>query len=224
MSPHRSPYRALPWADDRTRGPLCTTANFAVDWQLWVQPGRDCRIPILRRSVTQRARQPFYNRIVGCTAHPGSAVDANTFLTSDWDMPNCRAICDGLIPALVAARTALTCPRVNEDFTTSACPLSLDGDCFWTDASFAVGHTLVGSNWPRRFASWTDVVMSRSSSVSVRYLTALGRSLGSTCRFAAASAAASAAETRLVGGEPSWTKLVEKRSGVADPARSRSMR
>jgi hypothetical protein len=150
--------------------------------------------------------------------------DANTFLTSDWDMPNCRAICDGLIPALVAARTALTCPRVNEDFTTSACPLSLDGDCFWTDASFAVGHTLVGSNRPRRFASWTDVVMSRSSSVSVRYLTALGRSLGSTCRFAAASAAASAAETRLVGGEPSWTISVEKRSGVAGPVQSRSMR
>jgi hypothetical protein len=101
--------------------------------------------------------------------------DANTFLTSDWDMPNCRAICDGLIPALVAARTALTCPRVNEDFMTSACPLSLDGDCFWTDASFAVGHAL-GGNLPRRFASWTDVVMSRSSSASVRYLTALGRS------------------------------------------------
>jgi hypothetical protein len=159
--------------------------------------------------------------------------DANTFLTSDWDMPNCRAICDGLIPALVAARTALTlvaartaltCPRVNEDFTTSACPLSLDGDCFWTDASFAVGHTLVGSNRPRRFASWTDVIMSRSSSVSVRYLTALGRSLGSTCRLAAASAAASAAETRLVGGEPSWTISVEKRSGLAGLVRSRSMR
>ena len=42
--------------------------------------------------------------------------DANTFLTSDWDMPNCRAICDGLIAALSAARTAFTCPRVNEIF------------------------------------------------------------------------------------------------------------
>jgi hypothetical protein len=41
------------------------------------------------------------------------ASDANTFLTSDWDMPNCRAISDGLMPALNAARTALTCPRVN---------------------------------------------------------------------------------------------------------------
>jgi hypothetical protein len=150
--------------------------------------------------------------------------DANTFLTSDWDMSNCRAICDGLIPALVAARTALTRPRVNEAFTTSACPLSLDGDCFWTDASFAVGHALVGSNRPRRFASWTDVVMSRSSSVSVRYLTALGRSLGRTWRCVAVSAGASVAEARLVGGEPSWTIWVEKRSGVAGLVRSRSMR
>jgi hypothetical protein len=36
-------------------------------------------------------------------------------------MPNCRAICDGLMPALSAARTALTCPRFNETFATSAC-------------------------------------------------------------------------------------------------------
>src|SRR5213083_2108676 len=78
--------------------------------------------------------------------------DASTFLTSDWDMPNCRAICDGLIPALVAARTALICPRVNEDFTSSARPLPLNGDCFRTDPSFAVGHPL-GSNRPRRLAS-----------------------------------------------------------------------
>src|SRR5260370_19417397 len=94
--------------------------------------------------------------------------DANTFLTSDWDMPNCRAICDGLIPALVAARTALTCPRVNETFVASACPLCLDGDCFWTGSSVGFGSALAG-NLPRRFASWTDVVMSRSRSLSVRY-------------------------------------------------------
>jgi hypothetical protein len=48
---------------------------------------------------------------------------ANTLRTSDWDMPNCRAISDGLMPALNAARTALTCPRVNETVATSACCL-----------------------------------------------------------------------------------------------------
>ena len=42
--------------------------------------------------------------------------------------------------------------------------------------------------------------MSRSSSISVRYLMALGRSLGRTCRFEAVSVAAAVAETRLDGG------------------------
>jgi hypothetical protein len=98
----------------------------------------------------------------------GVAVsDANTFFTSDWDTPNCRAICDGLIPALSAARTALTCPRVNETFATSACCLSLDDDCFATGSSVGFGSAL-GGNLPRRFASSTDAVMSRSSSVSLR--------------------------------------------------------
>ena len=149
--------------------------------------------------------------------------DANTFLTSDWDMPNCRAICDGLIPALVAARTALTCPRVNEisRLRLAPCPSMVTASA--TDASFGVGHAL-GSNRPRRFASWTDVVMSRSSSVSVRYLTALGRSLGRTWRCVAVSAGASVAGARLVGGEPFWTIWVEKRSGVAGSVRSGPMR
>jgi hypothetical protein len=138
-------------------------------------------------------------------------------------MPNCRAICDGLIPALVAARTALTCPRVNETFATSVCPLCLDDDCFVTGSSIGFGWAF-GGNLPRRFASWTDVVMSRSSSVSVRYLTALGRSLGRIWRCVAVSAGASLAEARFVGGEPSWTIWVEKRSGVAGLVRSRSMR
>ena len=129
------------------------------------------------------------------------------------------------MPALSAARTALTCPRVNETFVASACSLSLDDDCIGTDASVELGQTLVGSNRPRRFASSTDTVMSRSSSLSVRYSTALGRSLGSTCRFEAVSVAASVAETRVVGGgEASRTISVEKRSGVAGSVRSGLMR
>src|SRR5713101_8321111 len=110
------------------------------------------------------------SRCQECVLHDDTHValsvvvsDANTFLTSDWDMPNCRAICDGLMPALSAARTALTCPRVNETVATSACRLSLDNDRFWTDLSGAFG-TALGGNLPRRFASSTDAVMSRSSS------------------------------------------------------------
>jgi hypothetical protein len=117
----------------------------------------------------------------------------------------------------------LTCPRVNETFPNSACRLSLDDDCFRTGSSVEFGRTL-GSNLPRRFASSTEAVMSRSSSVSVRYLTALGRSLGRTWRCAAVSAGASVAGARLVGGEPFWTIWVEKRSGVAGSVRSGSMR
>ena len=49
------------------------------------------------------------------------ALDASTLRTSDWDMPNCRAMSLGLIPALNAARTALICPRVNETVAASTC-------------------------------------------------------------------------------------------------------
>ena len=49
------------------------------------------------------------------------ALDASTLRTSDWDMPNCRAMSLGLIPALNAARTALICPRVNESGAGSTC-------------------------------------------------------------------------------------------------------
>jgi hypothetical protein len=33
--------------------------------------------------------------------------DANAFRTFDWEIPNCRAIREGVMPALNAARTAL---------------------------------------------------------------------------------------------------------------------
>ncbi len=34
--------------------------------------------------------------------------DAKAVRTFDWEMPNCRAIRDGVIPALKAARTAFS--------------------------------------------------------------------------------------------------------------------
>jgi hypothetical protein len=143
--------------------------------------------------------------------------DTNTFLTSDWDMPNCRAICDGLTPALSAARTALSCPRVNETVVTSARRLFPDDDCFRTGSSVAFGWTL-GGNLPRRFASSTDTVMSRSSSLSVRCLMALGRSLGRTCRCSCADWT-----SLVVGVVLSPAGVIENRSGVACGVRSRPM-
>src|SRR6476469_9566815 len=38
------------------------------------------------------------------------ALDASTLRTSDWDMPNCRAMSLGLIPALNAARNGIDLP------------------------------------------------------------------------------------------------------------------
>jgi len=135
--------------------------------------------------------------------------EASTLRTSDWDMPNCRAILDGVMPALKDARTALTCPRVNEIVVNSARRLSFDDDGR-SGSTGGLGLTF-GGNLPRRFASSTDAVISRSNSVSVRCLTAVGRSFGRTCRCEVLSAAV-AAET--CGGAPRTTS-VENRSGVA---------
>jgi hypothetical protein len=43
-------------------------------------------------------------------------------LTSDWEIPNCRAIVDGLTRALNAARTALTLLTVSERVPSTATP------------------------------------------------------------------------------------------------------
>ena len=40
--------------------------------------------------------------------------DFSAVRTSDWDKPNCRAMRAGVMPALKAARTAFSCPRVND--------------------------------------------------------------------------------------------------------------
>src|SRR6185369_3095879 len=45
---------------------------------------------------------------------------ASAFLTSDCEIPNCRAIAEGLTPALKAARTAFSLPVVNEPAPSSA--------------------------------------------------------------------------------------------------------
>jgi hypothetical protein len=86
--------------------------------------------------------------------------DASTLRTSDWDNPNCRAIKDGLMPALNAARTALICPRGNETVATSCRLWSVRDDRFGTDSS----NSPLGGDLPRRFASSTHAVISRSSS------------------------------------------------------------
>ena len=76
----------------------------------------------------RRASATDFNRWAFC---PDASV-VYTLRTSDCDMPNCRAMTDGLMPALAAARTALTCPLVKESVATSTCgpwdDLSVRGD------------------------------------------------------------------------------------------------
>jgi hypothetical protein len=55
---------------------------------------------------------------------------------------------DGVMPALKAARTALTCPRVNETMDNFACGLSLNDNRFEIDSSGVIAWTF-GGNLPR---------------------------------------------------------------------------
>src|SRR5262245_27809175 len=52
--------------------------------------------------------------------------DASTLRMSDWEIPNCLAMREGVIPALKAARTALTWPRVNATLGSCGCRRSGD--------------------------------------------------------------------------------------------------
>ena len=83
------------------------------------------------------------------------ASGVNALRTSDWDRPNCRAINDGLMPALNAARTALTCPRVNETVATSTCrlwgDLAIREVRFCPESPFNVPILEPSTNLPQNF-------------------------------------------------------------------------
>src|SRR5215831_2972404 len=117
--------------------------------------------------------------------------DASALRTSDWEIPNCLAMREGVIPALKAARTALTWPRVNA--TLGSCGYRRSGDSSvvvdWSDARCSVPIWVVDritdvfvSDLPRHCSSWQVAAKSWSSSPSSNCLSALERSLGSTCR------------------------------------------
>ncbi len=97
------------------------------------------------------------------------ASAASAFRTSDCEIPNCRAIRDGVIPALKAARTAFNFPLVNESGTSSNRRLR--------ELSSKAGGFL-----PRRCCSAKAAATNWSSSGSVSRFIAFGRSLGRTCR------------------------------------------
>ena len=121
--------------------------------------------------------------------------DFSAARTSPWDKPNCRAIRVGVMPALKAARTAFSCPRVNETGAST----------FRLGKRLSVGVVCL----PLRFASASVTASRRSSSSSLRCLTAFGRSLGSTCRLAFADEAGFVA-----GGDVFSTPAAENRSDL----------
>jgi len=158
--------------------------------------------------------------------------DANAFRTFDWDNPNCRAIRDGVMPALKAARTAFTWPRVSATSGMSTLRrrgLPVADDRFvsksgrtlnrWRKACKSVSTP--GGILPRRFISSSVAACSKSNSPSLKYLTALGRSFGKIYRCVAVSIDAFEAPECVGDGAAARTVSVEKRSGVGSSAGSR---
>src|SRR5262249_60041806 len=131
--------------------------------------------------------------------------------TWDWEPPNVPVWGKGVFPALKAARTALTWPRVNA--TLGSCGYRRSGDSSvvvdWSDARCSVPIWVVGritdafvSDLPLRCSSWRVAAKSRSSSPSSNCLSAFERSLGSTCRDDNFSAALTTAADCWAGGKP----------------------
>ena len=122
-------------------------------------------------------------------------------------MPNCRAIFDGVTPALKAARTAFSLPGVNEAAASSTRRLK--------DVSSWIGGFL-----PRHISSANDAAANRSSSWSSRCLIAAGKSLGRALGRESADAAewfgAGVVGRLAAGGDGSRVAAAEKRSGVVE--------
>src|SRR5262249_25146855 len=80
---------------------------------------------------SQTFRQPIARRVCSATGFQQARYylpfldlrgsDASTLRTSDWEIPNCLAMREGVIPALKVARTALTWPCVNATLGSSGC-------------------------------------------------------------------------------------------------------
>ena len=145
------------------------------------------------------------------------ASEASTFRTSDREIPNSRAIRGGAIPALKAARTAFTWPRVSG--RTAACAgRPLEGSFLFRDLGVGPSDAArLDGSLSRRFASSSAAARSDASSPSSSRLSALGRSFGNRYRRkeAAMSTAACGEDTWFAGvGGGSGADASENRSGV----------
>ena len=161
--------------------------------------------------------------------HRFDASPANAFLTFAWEIPNCRAILAGVIPALKAARTrslvhvSMKPQRrgrvVGHRLMVIVSVLGQDGHRTHGVKSQSES---TGDNLPRRFISSRVAPDIKSNSPSLKCLTALGKSLGKTCRCGGGSAV-SVAEGLCGGADTSWAAWVTKRSGEGCSLRCRAI-
>ena len=163
--------------------------------------------------------------------HRCFSSDAKAFRTFDWEIPNCRAIRDGVTPALNAARTAFNfpCARGTSAMSTFRRFL-IGGDCSFVKLGRTSNRcrnvcksvSTPSGVLPRRFISSRVAACRKSNSPSLKCLTALGRFLGRTCRCGAVSVAASVA-VNFGGAEASRTVAVGEASRtIAGENRSRT--
>jgi hypothetical protein len=141
---------------------------------------------------------------------------ASAFLTSDWEIPNCLAIADGLTPALKAARTAFSLPVVNEPAPSSAAS--------WRRCGFAsaTGFFFAGLDGrrPRRSASVVTAASSVSISTSSNRFSAPAKSFGKKWRCCEARLSGPALPFGPAEGPAAVTVGgAEKRSGVVSAGR-----
>ena len=157
--------------------------------------------------------------------HRFFSSDANAFLTSDWDSPNCLAIRERVTPALNAARTAFNFPCAKRGASAiSTCLRLLVWDACFFKSRRALNRlrkvcksvSTPSGFLPRRFISSRVAACRKSNSTSLKCFMALGRSLGRTCRCGSLSVVAFAAgDAEAVA--------VENRSGAVRSAGSRPM-
>jgi hypothetical protein len=101
-------------------------------------------------------------------SHRFAMSDANALRTSDCEIPNCRAILDGVTPALKAARTAFNFPCVKGTAAATS--------------TRCLREVSAGSFLPRRLCSATTADNNWPSSWSLRCLTAFDKFVGRTWR------------------------------------------
>jgi hypothetical protein len=135
-----------------------------------------------------------------------------TFLTSDFEIPNCRAMTAGLTPALKAARTAFSLPFLSNLAPSSAAGSTACGSGASVDASFD-GDSVTR---PRRLASAVTAARRASISASSSRASAPAKSLGRKWRGCEARLSCPALVVWTVGRSDGFVVVeVENRSGVS---------